>query len=100
MSTTPPLEGPAGGDRPAGRDRAAKPDRRFEAKTLAALVLAGLLIAFAVANSQEVQVDFLVTSADVPLVVVILLSVLLGAVLGAFTHWRSHRPLTKAARRR
>jgi uncharacterized integral membrane protein len=100
MSTTPPLEQPAGGDRPAGRGRAAKPDRRFEAKTLAALVLAGLLIAFAVANSQEVAVDFLIATADVPLVIVILLSVLLGAVLGAFTHWRSHRPLAKAARRR
>jgi len=100
MSTTPPLDEPAGHERPARREKGAKPDRRFESKTLAALILAALLIAFAVANSQKVEVDFLVTNTDVPLVIVILLAVLLGAVLGAVAHWRSHRPVTKAARRR
>jgi uncharacterized integral membrane protein len=48
-----------------------------------------------VANSQEVEVDFLVRSADVPLVLVILGGLLLGAALGAFTHWRSHRHVGK-----
>ncbi len=99
MSTTPPREGTAAGDRPARRERAARPDRGFEAKTVAALLLAALLIAFAVANSQKVEVDFLVTTADVPLVIIILVAVLLGAVLGALTAWRSHRPVTRAARR-
>jgi uncharacterized integral membrane protein len=101
MSTTPPpLEEHAPGGRPARRGKGPKPDRRFEAKTLAALLLAGLLIAFAVANSQEVEVDFLAKTTDVPLVIVILLSVLLGAVLGAAAHWRSHRPVVRAAKRR
>ena len=101
MSTTPPLEEPAAGrDRPARRGKGAKPDRGFESKTLAALVLGALLVAFAVGNSQKVEVDFLVTTTDVPLVIVILIGVLLGAVLGAFAHWRSHRPVVRAARRR
>jgi uncharacterized integral membrane protein len=100
MSTTPPLEEPAGGERPAPRKKGAKPDRRFESKTLAALVLAALLIAFAVANSQKVEVDFLITTTDVPLVIVILIGVLLGAVLGATAHWRSHRTVVRAAKRR
>ena len=100
MSTTPPLEEPAGHERPAPRKKGPKPDRGFEAKTLAALVLAALLTAFAVANSQKIEVDFLVTTADVPLVIVILIAVLLGAVLGAFVHWRSHRPVVRAAKRR
>ena len=100
MSTTPPLEEPAGHDRPAKRAKGAKPDRKLESKTLAALVLAALLVAFAVANSQEVEVDFLVTTTDVPLVIVILIAVLLGAVLGAVAHWRSHRPVMRAAKRR
>ena len=62
-------------------------------------MLAALLIAFAVANSQKVEVDFLVATADVPLVIVILIAVLLGAVLGAFTPWRSHRPVAGRRRR-
>ena len=101
MSSTPPLDDPprrtrAGGESAARGEVSAprargKPDRGFEAKTLAAFLLAALLVAFAVANSQKVEVDFLVKTADVPLVIVILVSVLLGAVLGAFAHWRSHR---------
>lgn len=104
MSTTPPLDDPprrraergtASGRRDVTTPARRKPDRSFEAKTLAALLLAVLLVAFAVANSQNVEVDFLVTSADVPLVILVLVSVLLGAVLGAFVHWRSHRHVGK-----
>ena len=104
MSTTPPLDDPprrgaargttsGRGDVTAPKRR--KPDRGFEAKTLAAVLLVALLIGFAVANSQEVEVDFLVTAADVPLVLVILGALLLGAALGAFAHWRSHRHVGK-----
>jgi uncharacterized integral membrane protein len=104
MGTTPPLDDPprrsaergttsGRGDVAAPRRR--KPDRGFEAKTLAAVLLAALLIGFAVANSQEVEVDFLVTTADVPLVLLILASLLLGAVLGALAHRRSHRHVGK-----
>jgi uncharacterized integral membrane protein len=92
MSTTPPLDEPA---RQPARATRKKPDRAVESKTLAALVLAGLLVVFAVANSQKVEVDFLVTTTDVPLVIVILIAILLGAVLGAITHWRSHRRIGK-----
>jgi uncharacterized integral membrane protein len=99
MSTTPPREGTAAQTRPAAREKPARRDHGFEAKTLVALLIGVLLIAFAVANSQKVEVDFLVTTAEVPLVIIIVISVLLGAVLGAFTAYRSHRPLARAARR-
>jgi uncharacterized integral membrane protein len=99
MSTTPPREGTAAQTRPATREKPAKPDRGFEAKTIAALLIGVLLVAFAVANSQKVEVDFLVATADVPLVIVVVISVLLGAALGALTAYRSHRPLARAARR-
>jgi uncharacterized integral membrane protein len=104
MGTTPPLDEPprrgavrgsASGRGEVTAPKRRKPDRGFEAKTLAALLLAALLIGFAVANSQEVQVDFLVTTANFPLVLVILGAVLLGAGLGAFAHWRSHRHVGK-----
>ena len=99
MSTTPPREGTAAQTRPALREKPAKPDRGYEVRTVVALLIAVLLIAFAVANSQKVEVDFLVTTADVPLVIVVVISVLLGALLGAYTTYRSHRPLARAARR-
>jgi uncharacterized integral membrane protein len=99
MSTTPPREGTAAQTRPATRDKPAKRDHAFEARTGVAVLIAVLLVAFAVANSQKVEVDFLVTTAEVPLVIVIVISVLLGAVLGAYTTYRSHRPLARAARR-
>jgi uncharacterized integral membrane protein len=92
MSSRPPLEEPA---RQPARAPRTKPDRAIESKTLAALVLTGVLVVFAVANSQNVEVDFLVTTTDVPLVIVILIAILLGAVLGAITHWRSHRRIGK-----
>ena len=91
MSTTPPREGTGAQSPAATRDRPARPDRGFEAKTVAALVIAVLLVAFAVANSQKVEVDFLVTTSEVPLVIVILIGILRGAVLGAVTPGRSHR---------
>ena len=99
MSTTPPRDQTAARSHPAPREKPAKPDRGFEAKTVAALLIVVLLVAFAVANSQKVEVDFLVATADVPLVIVIVISVLLGAFLGALTAYRSHRPLARAAKR-
>jgi uncharacterized integral membrane protein len=92
MSSRPPLDEPA---REPARPTRKKPDRTVESKTLAALVLAGLLVVFAVANSQKVEVDFLVATSNIPLVLIILIAILLGAVLGAITHWRSHRRIGK-----
>jgi uncharacterized integral membrane protein len=94
MGTSRPLDKPPGRqtDTTTGRH---KPDRSFEAKTLAALLLGGLLIAFAVANSQDVEVDFLVTTSDTPLVIVIAIAVLVGVVFGALFHRRSHRRVAK-----
>lgn len=57
---------------------AAKQRRRRE---VAAAVVGALLAAFALLNLGDVKVDWLITSAQTPLIVVIALSVLLGVVL-------------------
>ena len=66
-------------------------DRGFESKTLAALVVGVAIIAFAVANNHDVKVDFLVTTTNAPLVIVIVIAMLLGFVLGNLLRRRTHR---------
>lgn len=60
--------------RESGRDRAVL------ARLVVAVVIVALVIWFAVANSQRVEVDYLVFSRDSRLVYVIIGSAVLGAV--------------------
>ena len=54
----------------------------MERRQVAALVLAGLGIAFAVANFDEVKVNWILGNWRTPLIVVIALSMLIGSALG------------------
>lgn len=66
---------------PAGAGAPAPPRRGREPRRLAgAIVLAGLLAGFALANRQYVAVDYLVTTRDSRLVVVIITSAVLGVI--------------------
>ena len=49
---------------------------------MAVLVLAAIGIAFAVANLDEVKVNWVVTDSTTPLIVVIAGSIVIGAALG------------------
>jgi uncharacterized integral membrane protein len=51
-------------------------------KTVAALAVAALLIAFGLSNRNDVPIDWLVGTTNTPLIIVILVSAALGAVLG------------------
>jgi uncharacterized integral membrane protein len=53
-----------------------------ETRHVAALVLAGLGIAFAAVNLDEVSVNWVVAEWRTPLIVVIALSLVVGAALG------------------
>jgi uncharacterized integral membrane protein len=53
-----------------------------EKRQIGVLVLAGAGIAFAVANLDEVKVNWLLGTWQTPLIVVIALSMLVGAALG------------------
>lgn len=61
------------------------------ARILAFLLVAGVLVLWAFANTDEVAVDWLVDTTTGPLVVVIAISALLGFVLGAVATWRQGR---------
>ena len=68
------------------------PDRRSELIRIGVIVVAvGLLVWFALANSQRVSVDFLVTTHSVRLIVVIVISAVLGAIVGQLVARRRRR---------
>ena len=54
----------------------------METRQVAALVLAALGIAFAVLNLDEVKVNWILGNWRTPLIIVIALSMLVGAALG------------------
>lgn len=65
---------------PQGSTR--QPARNPSARIVAAAVLGGLLVLFSVLNSQTVRIHWIVTTSDVPLIVVILGCGLIGFALG------------------
>ena len=71
--------------------RPARKERSIASKTIAALAVAFLLIAFGVSNGDHVSVDYLVVTRDSPLILVIGVSALLGAIIGALAVRRRSR---------
>jgi uncharacterized integral membrane protein len=59
-----------------------KKSRDLTSKTIAAVAVAILLIAFGLSNRDDVPIDWLVGTTDTPLIVVILVSAGLGALIG------------------
>jgi uncharacterized integral membrane protein len=57
--------------------------RDLTSKTIAAVAVAILLIAFGLSNRDDVSIDWLVGTSDTPLILVILVSAGLGVILGA-----------------
>jgi uncharacterized integral membrane protein len=64
------------------------PTNRERARTVALVVLAVVITLFAVFNLKEVKVDWIVGSGKAPLIIVIIVSVLVGAVLSYFADRR------------
>lgn len=71
---------------PASRERTIRVRQTVRVVVIA--VVLGALIAFAALNTDQTNVDWLVGDGDAPLIVVIVVSALLGWVLGAVTAWR------------
>lgn len=84
---------PAGpsGSRAGGRTRAE------QARLVVAAVLGGLTVAFALLNTGDVEVDWIFGTLSTPLIVVIVVSLLIGALFG-FALGRRGRVGHKAAR--
>jgi uncharacterized integral membrane protein len=82
MSATPGQQQQVAGE--YDEPRVPRRSRREKSRTVALLVLAILATLFAVKNSGEVKVDWIVGSGRAPLVIVIIVSLLVGIV---FTHF-------------
>jgi uncharacterized integral membrane protein len=63
-------------------DRTTQGKEGRSAKQWAAGIALALLLLFVLLNTQEVEVDFLVATATVPLIFALLLAGLLGALFG------------------
>jgi uncharacterized integral membrane protein len=74
-----------------GEQRPVKKERAIASKTIAAVAVAFLLIAFGVSNDDQVPIDYLVLTRDSPLILVIGVSALLGAIIGALIVRRRSR---------
>jgi uncharacterized integral membrane protein len=74
-----------------GDRRPVKKERAIASKTIAAIAVAFVLIAFGVSNDDRVAVDYLVVTRDSPLILVIAVSAFLGAVIGALIVYRRKR---------
>lgn len=66
-------------DRSEGREGFAS---RIGPKQVVFMVVVVILAVFALVNTEEVNVDFVVADADAALIVVILVSAVLGALVG------------------
>ncbi len=71
----------------SGRQRG----RDLNPKVVAGLVLAALLVLFGVLNGDKVSVDFIVTTKRAPLIAVIALSAVLGALITTLMQWHARR---------
>lgn len=70
-------------------DRTEKKIRAAQTTRIVVLVaIAAVLVAWAFANQDEVEVDWLIDTTSGPLVVVILVSAGLGLLLGMLLGWR------------
>jgi uncharacterized integral membrane protein len=74
------IPGPAG---PSKEKASVRRSRGERIRAVIPVLLAALLIAFAVLNLNQVKVDWIVGSGHAPLIIVIVISVLVGIV---FTH--------------
>jgi uncharacterized integral membrane protein len=76
---------------PGREKRPARKERALVPKTVAAVAVAFVLIAFGISNDDRVPVDYLVLTRDSPLILVIGVSALLGAIIGALIVRRRSR---------
>jgi len=77
-----------GANAPAAAGRTSKEKSRI----LAGTVIGGLLVAFSLLNLGRVEVDWVIGTWKTPLIVVIVLSVLVGAGIAlAYTRLAAHR---------
>lgn len=86
------------------RSKESKPDSERSAETsektinpqtVISFILLFIFAVFAIVNTQEVSINFVFVDVEIPLIIVILGSFILGALTTLLTSWRSRRKKTK-----
>jgi uncharacterized integral membrane protein len=72
-------------------EREAQRNRRETTKIVLVVILAVVLVAFVVANTDSVNVSFLVADFDVPLIFVLIVTAIMGAVIDRLFQARRRR---------
>jgi uncharacterized integral membrane protein len=78
-------------DIPEAAGQGKTPDRRRDTRMVLMGIAAVLLVWFALANLQEVEIHFWVFSAHISLVVVVVLSAVLGALIALLVSSRRRK---------
>jgi uncharacterized integral membrane protein len=65
-----------------------KPERRGQARSVVAITVAVLITLFAVLNVEDVRVHWIVGTSETPLIIVIAVSAIAGALLAVFAERR------------
>lgn len=86
-----------GGGTPAAGGGAKQVDRRHQASLVGVAIATALLVWFALANLNNVRIDFWVVSREAPLILVIVISGLLGALITALVMRRRSRNASRGA---
>jgi uncharacterized integral membrane protein len=68
-----------------------RPSRSHQARVIGAVVLAALLLVFAIQNTRRIRVDFLFVHRDSRVIYVIIASAIAGAVAGALVRRQRRR---------
>jgi uncharacterized integral membrane protein len=71
-------------DRPSRASAGAAVSRRERTRTIVAVVALTLFVLFAVLNLDDVEVNWIIGTWTTPLILVIAISFVLGAAVGAF----------------
>jgi uncharacterized integral membrane protein len=74
-----------------GKPTAEGRGRREQARTAAWVILAIVITLFAVLNTDEVEVNWIIGSGHVPLIIVIVISLLVGIILTHFADRRASK---------
>lgn len=73
----------------------AKPQKTINPQIVISFIVVFIFAVFAIVNTQEVSISFVFTEVEIPLIIVILGSFILGALTTALSSWRSRRKKTR-----
>lgn len=71
------------------------PQKTVSPQLVISVVVLFIFAVFAVVNTQEVAISFVFTDINIPLIIVILGSFILGVLTAMLTSWRKRRKTTK-----